>query len=277
MRSILFTTLSVLLMSCGSSKHQEVPVTTAPEAVAKPKISLSTLNVKFDDTDRYDWTSTKPWRYPIHGIDVSWFQGDIDWEQARASGVNFAFIKATEGGDHMDEKFTDNWQAAGAANVLRGAYHFYYFCRTASEQARWFIENVPNEDNALPPVLDMEWNQGSKTCRYRPSAVKIRNEMRVYLDMVKAHYGKSPIIYVTPDFYEENELWRVRGYSYWLRSVANHPADIYRGQAWAFWQYTGTGEVPGIKGNVDLNTFAGSVIAWQDWVVQNTRVISPVP
>src|SRR5271168_387517 len=99
-----------------------------------------------------------PSDYPIHGIDVSKYQGDIDWNAVRASGVKFAWIKATEGGDRVDEKFAQNWAMAKAAGVPRGAYHFAYWCRPADEQAAWFITNVPNDPSALPPVLDVEWN-----------------------------------------------------------------------------------------------------------------------
>ena len=90
-------------------------------------------------------------------------QNDIDWEKAKASGVSFAFIKATEGGDLADDRFRENWVAARRAGVPRGAYHFYYFCRPAFEQAAWYIQNVPKEKGALPPVLDMEWNHKSPT------------------------------------------------------------------------------------------------------------------
>jgi lysozyme len=265
MRLAFITVLSFLLMSCGGSEPPE-------QAVSKTsQVNVSTTNVRVADSDRTEWSGTRPWRYPVHGIDVSKYQGDIDWRTAGRGGVSFAYIKATEGGDHLDDKFSDNWQASRRAGVLRGAYHFYYFCRTAAEQANWFIQNVPRDAKALPPVLDMEWNHKSRTCKYRPSPAKVRSEMRVYLARVNGHYGKRPIIYVTPDFYQENQLWKIRGYSFWLRSVADHPSRVYRGQPWAFWQYTGTGHVPGIDGKVDINAFSGSLSAWKEWAGSNTQ------
>ena len=72
---------------------------------------------------------------PIHGIDVSRWQGRIDWASVRAAGTQFAFIKATEGGDHVDPRFLENWYGAARAGVPRGAYHFMYWCRPAHEQA----------------------------------------------------------------------------------------------------------------------------------------------
>src|ERR1700735_3454822 len=91
--------------------------------------------------------------YPIHGIDVSKYQGDIDWNAVKDSGVKFAWIKATEGGDHLDEKFAANWAGAKLAGVPHGAYHFVYWCRPPSEEVSWFEQNVPVEDAVLPPVL----------------------------------------------------------------------------------------------------------------------------
>ena len=89
---------------------------------------------------------------PVQGIDVSYWQGDIDWAKAREAGVRFTFIKATEGGDHLDSKFHENWAGARDAGIARGAYHFLYWCRPADEQALWFMLNVPPDPDALPPV-----------------------------------------------------------------------------------------------------------------------------
>lgn len=221
---------------------------------------------RFSDEDPHEWTGVHPGRYPIHGIDISKYQGDVDWLTVRRSGVSFAFIKATEGGDHLDEKFMENWRGAARGGVPRGAYHFYYFCRTAEEQAKWFIQNVPRDRTALPPVLDIEWNHQSRTCPGKPAPNHIRNEMTRFIQIITAHYGRRPLIYTTVDFYADNQIGRVQGADFWLRSVADHPSVTYPRQRWTLWQYTGTGNVPGIKGKVDLNVFAGSPAAWNSWV-----------
>jgi lysozyme len=220
---------------------------------------------RYGDSDPHEWLDVTPWHYPVHGIDVSKYQGDIDWHRVRGSGATFAFIKATEGGDVADERFAANWSGAARAGVARGAYHYYYFCRPAAEQVAWFVRHVPRDPSALPPVLDMEWNHRSRTCPFRPDAETVRSEMRTFLAAIGRHYGKRPIIYTTVDFYRDNELWRVQGYDFWLRSVAGHPADVYPNQSWRFWQYTGTGVVPGIAGDTDVNVFAGSHAEWQQW------------
>jgi lysozyme len=237
----------------------------APTAEAQ---QITTRAAAFDDADPVEFGPKGPRRYPVHGIDAARWQGEIDWKRAARNGVNFAFLKATEGGDMLDPSFRDNWRGAKRAGVLRGAYHFYYFCTPAKTQARWFIRNVPKEAGALPPVLDMEWNHLSPTCKTRPPAREVRAQMTTFLDMVERHYGQRPIIYTTPAFYDDNDLDRMTGEEFWLRSVAKTLDRVYPGQAWAFWQYSGTGRIGGIEGNVDLNAFAGSRQAWSAWVAR---------
>ena len=231
--------------------------------------SSAVMAPSFGDADPTDWAGRGPQAHPVHGIDVSKYQGSIDWPTARAHGVSFAFIKATEGGDRVDPAFARHWQAAGEAGVARGAYHFFYFCTPAATQARWFIANVPRERGMMPPVLDMEWNHLSPTCaHYRPAPETVLSEMMAFLDIVGRHYGERPVVYTTPDFWERNELWRLEGEEVWLRATSRHPSEIYPGAAWSFWQYSGTGLVPGIAGEVDLNAFAGSRSAWADWLAR---------
>ncbi|MGR3363302.1 MAG: GH25 family lysozyme [Maritimibacter harenae] len=222
----------------------------------------------FGDTEPIEWMEhgIRPDQYPIHGIDAARYQGEIDFVTAKANGVNFAWLKATEGGDHLDPGFEINAPRARAAGVPVGGYHFYYFCRTPAEQARWFIKNVPRMQGDLPPMLDMEWNHGSRTCGRRPDPDTVRDYIRQYVAIVQNHYGTAPVIYTTPDFYEENDLGRLVGYEFWLRSVAAHPSERYPQERWTFWQYSGTGVARGVKGNVDLNAFAGTVESWVGWL-----------
>lgn len=229
--------------------------------------SVPVIAPHFGDSDPVDWASGQsPQTHPVHGIDVSTWQGDINWRAARAAGVNFAFLKATEGGDRADPAFRHNWAAARAAGVPRGAYHFFYHCRPAIQQARWFVAHVPRDSLALPPVLDMEWNAHSPTCPGRRPAAEVRAEARIFLDAVTSAYGRRPILYTTVDFYADNQLWKLQGVDFWLRSTAKHPSDSFPGQHWLLWQYTATGQVAGIAGPVDLNAFAGSHRDFAAWV-----------
>lgn len=257
----LALTLCLALAACGAS----TPASAPP---APPGVLFAT---DFGDNDPVAFQGQRPARFPVHGIDAARFQTSIDWNTARRSGVNFAFIKATEGGDLLDPAFAGHWRGAANAGVARGAYHFYYFCTAPEVQARWFIKNVPR-GNMLPPVLDMEWNPFSPTCAtVRPPAAQVQDQMRRWLRIVEAHYGQRPIIYTTPRFFKENRLAEFKGYEYWLRTTAKTPREAYPGQAWRFWQYSATGVIEGIKGEVDLNAFSGSRADWQAWVAARAR------
>lgn len=201
---------------------------------------------------------TTPDDHAIKGIDVSKFQGAIDWSTVRAAGVSFAYIKATEGGDRVDDRFAENWSGAAIAGVPRGAYHFFYFCRTGAEQAAWFIRNVPVDPNALPVVLDMEWNHLSPSCKRRPPVEEVHREMRTFLRIIEKHYGKRPMIYSSVDFHRDRLVGAFNGHHFWLRSVAGHPSLKYDlSRSYSFWQHTATGRVAGVVGNVDQNVFMG--------------------
>lgn len=219
------------------------------------------------DSKPHVWQGGHPYGHQVHGVDVSRYQGAVDWSAARRAGVQFAFLKATEGADHSDPAFQTYWAQTRAAGMPRSAYHFWYHCRSGVEQAQWFIRNVPRERGMLPPVLDLEWVHNSRTCSYKPSPDEVRREAMAFISVVSQHYGQRPVVYTTVDFYRDNNLGRLP-VEFWLRSVADHPRNIYPGQRWTFWQYTGTGTAPGFSGNVDLNAFAGSQMQWNMWVNQ---------
>ena len=88
----------------------------------------------FRDAKPMNFGKASPRHMTVHGVDVSRWQGNINWEKLRGQGANFAYIKATDGGDHLDPMFMRNWRNADAAGLKRGAYHFFYWCRTAGEQ-----------------------------------------------------------------------------------------------------------------------------------------------
>ncbi|MGE3872955.1 MAG: GH25 family lysozyme [Parvibaculaceae bacterium] len=200
---------------------------------------------------------------PVQGIDVSYWQGDIDWKKVGDAGIHFAYIKATEGGDRLDPKFLDNWRAAKKAGIARGAYHFMYWCRSAKEQASWFASHVPGDDDALPPVLDVEWNPHSKTCPQRIARDAAIAKIKVMLKAMEAHSGKQPIIYTDPKFHREVLEGEFPDHHFWLRSVAAMPEAKYPARNWVFWQFTTTGRVHGVAGPVDRNSFNGTRADWK--------------
>lgn len=198
---------------------------------------------------------------PIHGIDVSHHQDQIDWKAVARAGTRFAYIKATDGGDHLDRRFHENWRNAREAGVPRGAYHFVYWCRPAHEQLAWFAANVPAEPDALPPVLDLEWNNGS-SCKHTLTRDEVLEKVRIMLAGMEAHTGKIPVIYTDINFHRDILEGVSLDNPMWLRSTAAEPHERYKNRPWTFWQYTQTGTVPGIRGGVDRNAFYGSENDW---------------
>ncbi len=259
---------AAVLSGCGFGVPRVIPISipsvSAPAAgqgaAASRPVEVS--HPRFDDAHPQPWTDRRPDHYAVHGIDVSRWQRFIDWNEARRNGISFAFIKATEGQEDVDPRFSEHWAGAEWAGIPHAAYHFYYFCAPAAAQARWFIQNVPRSTGGLPHVLDMEWNPHSKTCRVRPDGAEVRRQADTFLDILEAHYGQRPVVYTTVDFWQDTGIGQLPGTRFWVRSVAAHPNERYPGANWDFWQYTGTGRVPGVEGLVDINVFRGSRSDW---------------
>ena len=196
-----------------------------------------------------------PHGYQVHGIDISHYQGDINWkmlEQTRQGQfpISFVFMKATEGGDYADDKFVANFDSARAHGFIRGAYHFYNPKTDANKQADFFIQSVKLEPGDLPPVLDIE--------KKGKDMKKLQQDLKVWLRKVESHYGVKPIIYASYKFktrYLNDSVFN--SYPYW---IAHYYVDSVRYQGdWKFWQHTDVGTLPGIDEKVDLNVFNASL------------------
>jgi len=199
---------------------------------------------------------------PIQGIDISRYQGNVDFPRVYASGAHFVFIKATEGADYVDPNFADNWRRAKAAGMPRAAYHFMFWCRTATEQARWFEKNVPNDPDALPPILDVEWNNHSPSCTQKLTPDQAFARLSMMLQLMEQYTGKLPIIYTDITFHRDVLEGRNLPNTFWLRSVAAEPDHRYGDRDYTFWQWTETGTMPGVHGEVDRSAFYGTPDEW---------------
>jgi lysozyme len=199
------------------------------------------------------WT---PWaqRY-VQGVDVSHHQGAIDWRTLAADDIAFAYIKATEGADHIDARFAFNWREAAAAGLYRGAYHFFTLCRSGASQAQNFIAVVPRDAGALPAAVDLE-HMGP--CRLGPTMTDVVGEARIFMDALEAHYGVRPIIYTTREFHDAY-LSEVTGERFWIRSLGVPPR--FRERDWIIWQHHNRGHKRGVSGPIDLNAFRGDAAA----------------
>jgi lysozyme len=200
-----------------------------------------------------------PAGYELHGIDVSRYQKTIDWEYlASFTGKNndvkisFAFIKATEGRSMQDPLFKSNWENIGKTGIIRGAYHYFVPARSASEQAKNFIDNVELVKGDLPPVLDIEKLGNS-------GAAKLRENIKIWLNEVEKHYGVKPIIYSYIDFYEKYLIVDkdLRKYPLWVAHYNKKKIEFE--ESWLFWQHSDSGRIPGINEKVDFNVFNGNM------------------
>lgn len=199
-------------------------------------------------------------RFPVRGIDVSHHQGAIDWAGVKTSGQAFVFIKATEGVDFRDTRFVENWRGARAAGLVTGAYHFFTFCSPGVRQAQNFLGVVPRDAPVLPLAVDVEF---TGNCVGWRSVPHIQAELLAFMQHVQAHTGALPLLYTTEEVRREVVPDELQRHSYWVRSLWGEPSEAIE---WRFWQYSDTGRVPGIRGEVDLNAFAGEPAAWRAYV-----------
>ncbi|MGP4111870.1 GH25 family lysozyme [Streptomyces sp. 4N509B] len=202
----------------------------------------------------------------VQGIDVSNWQGSINWSSVRGAGIQFAWMKATEGTTYTDPRFDANYPAAHAAGVIRGAYHFALPDRSSgATQANFFASNggAWSADNlTLPGVLDIESNPYGSSC-YGLSTTQMRSWITDFYTTYKARTSRDVIIYTSPSWWNSctggwsgmaslSPLW----VAHW--TTANSPTLPSGFSVWTAWQYTSTGSVSGVSGNVDRNKFNGS-------------------
>lgn len=201
-----------------------------------------------------------PVNYPIHGIDVSRYQHNIDWKAVLAMEdknvkIGFAFIKATEGLGRVDKHFRQNWFNAKKAGMPRGAYHFFISSKSGKAQAENFIETVNLHTGDLPPVLDIETTNGA-------SAEDIQQRAKDWLLMIEKHYKVKPIIYTNIDFYKNFLNGHFEDYLLWVAHyyVKDKPRIERK---WIMWQHNEKGRVNGIDAFVDFNVFNGDSTAFE--------------
>lgn len=208
-------------------------------------------------------------KYPIKGVDVSHYQGDIDWQTLSNEDIRFAYIKATEGSSHTDEMFEENYTEARKTELKIGAYHFFSFDSPGSTQAEHFIRTVEPFEGMLPPAVDVEFYGDKK--KNPPEAEEVETELREYLNQVEQAYHKKPVIYATMEAWKRYIRGRFDEYPLWIRNIWREPAlksgtENGQEQSWIFWQYTDRERLRGYSGEetfIDLNVFYGSEEEWQ--------------
>ncbi len=233
MKTLLFTvrlifgmTLVLVLAAC-----QSTPATT----------TFTPLNMSHVDS-----TADRA----IQGVDVSKYQGDVDFLKLKAAGMHYVFIRATEGITYQDVDYKSNHSKAKAAGLRVGVYHFYESNDDPMAQLKNFTDLVSLSAGDLAPVIDIE------KLHQNDDKNLIVNLQR-FLDGLEAHYGVKSIVY-TGEKFANQYLTGFGAYPLWLAEYQVDQPKIPSGwQNWTFWQWSQSGQVNGVKGNLDMDRFNG--------------------
>lgn len=189
----------------------------------------------------------------VFGIDVSEYQGVIDWKEADSIEnfkIGFVVVRATCGVDKVDDTFKENWKQLRSKKIIRGAYHYYRPNENSIAQAKFFVKTVKLNKGDLPPILDIEQLPENQ------SVDSLKVGLHRWLDYVDAHYNVKPIIYSGESYYKDFLKDEFSDYTFWVANYNFWEENIK--ENWLFWQFSEKGIVNGINENVDINIYNGS-------------------
>lgn len=192
--------------------------------------------------------SISRWR---EGIDVSHYQGWIDWDQvADSRQISYVYLKATEGATMTDDTYRRNLQEIRRVGLRVGSYHFYRSNVPWREQFENLKRHVKKEEQDLVPIVDIEH-------RGRVSIEKFIRDLSAFLRQVERHYGKKPLLYTYQNFYNRYLSHRFEGYHWMIAKYQDEAPQLVDGCQYTMWQYTQSGSLPGIEGDVDRSRLVG--------------------
>lgn len=190
------------------------------------------------------------------GVDISSYQEDVDMKKLMEQGVEFVYIKSTEGSLHIDTTFKEKWAAAKEAGLLAGAYHYFSYGSSGVAQAENFIKTVGNLSGRLIPAIDMELTP--EEVMNPPEKDDVVRGLKAFLAIVEENYKVKPLIYARQDYYEKYLAEDFSGYPRWVRNVY-WPVYVNVGEDWLVWQYHDRAVLDGYSGEkyIDLNVVNG--------------------
>ncbi len=187
-------------------------------------------------------------QYPVQGISVDESHGKIVWHVAGATGVDFAYLTATNGAEKRDTSFATNIKGAREAGVRYGALHEYSLCRLASDQATMFVTTVPRNENMLPPAVRLDYNE---KCGERPGRALVLSELNTFLNQIESHTGKAAVIAVSPELEADYNLASGINRTFWLED--NFFPPDYATKPWVMWRASNIRRISGVDGPVNWN------------------------
>ena len=205
-------------------------------------------------------------RYTIHGIDVSYAQGKIDWAQVKAMDenglhVSFAIIKATEGEQFVDSYFQRNWREAAKTGLICGAYHYFRSQKSGKKQAQLFLKTVKLERNDMPLVVDIEKLDGV-------DPLTMRNALTEFFKTIQHRTRVKPIIYSGLSFYQNYLKGYFDEYPLWIAHYDKPDRQVNRAAKWLLWQHSSKATVNGIHHAVDFDTFKGDTLTFKSMLLK---------
>lgn len=200
-------------------------------------------------------------RYPVAGIDISAHNGDVCFDSLAGAGIDFVYLKASEGSSFRDRSFASNFARAREAGLAVGAYHFFRFDCDGASQSFNLLNAIEGLDPDLPLAIDVEeWHNAPQA-----TTATIRERLGILVAILRAK-GHKVVIYSNKQGYARfirGGLSSQEMPELWICSFTNPPLGH---EAWRLWQHSHKGRLPGIKGKVDLNTFNGSRTQWEAWL-----------
>jgi len=199
---------------------------------------------------------------PITGIDVSKYQGKVDFEKVKAAGIRYVFVRATEGITYQDAFIKQNLEEAREAGLVIGAYHFYETDDDPVSQLNNFTSMVTLQAGDLPPVVDIEKLHDN-------DQVDLTQNIQTYLNGLERHYKIKPIIYSGKNF-ANKYITTFSEYPLWLAEYQSLYPTLPQGwDKWTFWQYSQTGKIDGISGDVDVNRYNGEESSFKEMLIKS--------
>ena len=185
----------------------------------------------------------------IHGIDISHYQGNVFWEIiGDNTNMAYVYLKASEGGDRIDEKFEHNIQLAHQYGLKVGAYHFFRPRTDLSKQLVNFMAQCHPKEQDLVPMIDIETKGGLSNEEFCDSLLK-------FIKLVETAYRQKPLLYTFTNFYNQNLIGKIDGYPLMVAQYTQREPVLADGRDFTMWQYTGKGRINGINGYVDKSRF----------------------
>lgn len=222
-------------------KYLFLPVILLAFIVYSQPLAAQGMRVECEDTCSH-----------IHGIDLSHYQGEVFWETiGENTKMAYVYLKATEGGDNIDDKYAQNIELAHKYGLKVGSYHFY---RPKTEQAKQlenFMAQCKPRDQDLIPMIDIETRGGLSLEAFCDSLTK-------FLQLIELAYKQKPLIYTGTNFYNKNLVGIVDGYPLMIAQYSERIPILADERDYVIWQYTGKGYINGVNGHVDKSRFMGN-------------------